>query len=161
VVGVCGVAASWLAKAHPPPHPVWVLKPAVFYALFINSDGLFGMPLWGDALTALGGSLFVVIAAGWFTARNHATLGWAYAIGAGSLTAGAGCNVLSRLILGGVPDFIGFRPLAVIDPGGQRDHFPLYSAGDLLFFVGAIVLLILYARSEYAKTRNSPQLESK
>lgn len=151
LITACGVALSALVKAHPPPHPTWVLRPAVFYALFVNDRSLFGMSTWADAVSALGGSLLVVVGAGWLMVRNKARLGWAYAAGAGFVTAGAGCNVLCRLIVGGVPDFIGFRPLAVIDPVGQRDHFPLYSSGDLAYVVGGIVLLLLYARSEYRK----------
>jgi lipoprotein signal peptidase len=153
-VGIIGTVLGAFVKAHPPSHPVWVLRPAIFFALFVNNSDIFETSPWVTAVVAFGTCTGVAIGVGWMLIRNRAGLGlWSF-IGAGLLVGGASSNELSRVFLGGVPDFMGFRPLALIDPIGQRDHFPLYSTGDLAYFAGGAVLVFLLALSERRRQRS-------
>lgn len=119
---------KWLVVAYVQPgHPLRVL-PFLDFTYSTNTGVAFGMWARGGRLLALAAGACIVGLLIWgakYAGRN-ALLGWAIAC----LVGGALGNVVDRLRLGHVVDFIDFR------------FWPVFNFADACVVVGAILLLI-------------------
>ena len=145
VVTILDQVSKWWILAHV-MQPPRVIEVTSFFNLVLGwnqgiSFGMFGggiMPPWGLALLA---ALIVVGLSVWLWRADR----YAVALGIGLIVGGAVGNVIDRLQLGAVADFLDFHVFGY--------HWPAFNVADIAISIGAVVLVLdsLFAPVEHRK----------
>lgn len=149
---VClGIAADQLTKfwafAAIPEDATVVLVPRLLHATpHLNTGAAFSL-FGGTPWVVLTFSLIAVPVLAWWYARTWKTGNAALLWCQGMLLAGAAGNMIDRLVLGHVRDFLDFRPdLPVVG------HWAVFNAADIFITCGVVLFVIAEFLPEKTKT---------
>lgn len=143
---------KWLVRVNLPYQATWLpqglswLSPYARIVNWSNSGAAFGMFQNGNLVFTV--LAFIVILAILFYYPQVESSDWSLRLAMGLQLAGASGNLIDRLIMGKVTDFI------------SVGNFPVFNVADSSITVGVIVLLLgvwIKERNEKKKAENSDQ----
>lgn len=122
---------KWLVRANYEPGETSVVIPGVFEFVRVGNEGAaFGMLPGRQIVFILTSIAFLVgVAFVWYRYRPKA---WPVVTGLALVSTGAVGNLIDRVLIGSVTDFIYFKPI----------DFPVFNVADICITVGVIILVL-------------------